>query len=158
MIISNKAEKFDEPWRLVMYNRNETGACTPSYVETEYSEEIEIYYKQRAEELKRLHSEVLDGNLSPIGFFVKYQHINIKDVAKRVRLRAGVVERHMTFEGFRSARVEELQRYAKVFDVSVSDFFDFTFLDEGIAVKRSRHHSRLINQSTFTAIGSHENK
>ena len=158
MIITNKAEKLDEPWRLVMYSKNEAGACTPSYVETEYAEEIETYYRQRVEELKRLHAEVLEGKLSPIGFFVKYQHINIKDVAKRVKLRPGVVEKHMTLHGFRSARVEDLQSYARVFDVAVSDFFEFSFVDEEIAVDRMRHHSRLINESTFTVKTSNENK
>jgi hypothetical protein len=156
VIISNKAEKYDEPWRLVMYNKDEAGACTPRYVESEYSEEIALYYKQRAEELKRLHSEVLKGNLSPIGFFVKYQHINVKDVAKRVKLRAAIVESHMTFKGFKTARVGELQSYARVFDVSVSDFFDFSFVGDGIAVALTRHHNRLINESVFTAASSRE--
>ena len=154
MIISNKAERYDEPWRLVMYNQNDNGACIPSYIETEYSEEIKIYYEQRTEELKRLHAQVLEGKLSPVGFFVKYQHIAVKDVAARVKLRPGVVEKHMTLEGFRSARVEELQRYAKVFDVSVSDFFEFTFVDETIAVDSARYHNRLISQATMCVKGS----
>ncbi len=149
MIISSKAETHDEPWRLVMFNPTDSGKCVPDYIESEYNEEIRIFYQQRAEELERLHREVLTGTLSPVAFFVKYQTMNVKDVAARVKLRSRVVEKHMTLEGFKSARVEELQRYARVFDVSVSDFFDFTFIGDTIAVETKRHHDRLISESTM---------
>lgn len=158
MILSSKAETHEEPWRLVMFNPTDSGECVPDYVESEFNEEIRIYYQQRAEELERLYREVLAGTLSPVAFFVTYQTMNVKDVAARVKLRPRMVERHMTLEGFRSARVEELQRYARVFDVSVSDFFDFTFIEDTIAVETKRHHDRLISESTMRVKGNGRNK
>jgi hypothetical protein len=134
---------------MVMYTPDEEGRCKPTYIESESSGEIETYYQQRAKELKRLHAEVLDGEISPIGFFIRYQHIDPKDVAARVKLRPKVVLKHMSLDGFKTARIQDLINYARVFDVAVSDFFDFSFIDEDIAVDSKRYHNRLIHQATF---------
>jgi hypothetical protein len=136
---------------MVMYHEDGAGRCTPRYVESENVENIHAYYLQRSLEMKRLHEEVVAGSISPVAFFVQYQHMDVKDVAARVKLRPGTVRKHMTLRGFSKARVEELQRYARVFDISVSDLFDFTFVDEAITVESSRFHNRLIHQAKFTA-------
>ena len=150
MIISTKAQTHDEPFRMVMYHEDGDGRCTPRYVESEHVENIHAYYLQRSLEMKRLHEEVIAGTISPVAFFIQYQHMDVRDVAARVRLRPGTVRKHMTPRGFGRARVEELQRYARVFDVSVGDLFDFTFVDEAIRVESARFHDRLIHQARFT--------
>ena len=139
----------------MMYDTDDNGRCVPSYVASEYNEEIDIYYQQRAVEMERLHNELLSGAISPISFFVQYQSMVIGDVAKRVGLRAGQVQRHMTPEGFRRATVEQLMRYAKVFDVTVSDFFELSYLADDIETEVSKHHDRLLLQTTFSVKKTH---
>ncbi len=153
MIISTKPKTHDKPFCMVMYHRDASGRCTPSYVESEHVENIHAYYLQRSLEMKRLHEAVIAGKISPVAFFIQYQHMDLKDVAARVKLRPGQVRKHMTLEGFAKARVEELQRYARVFDIAVSDLFDFTFIEDNIAVESERFHDRLIHQATFKAAG-----
>ena len=145
MFIKKEPEKLDAPFKLLMYDTDETGRCVPSYVPSEYSDDVNTYYEQRALELDRLLDDVIEGRISPIGLFVQYQHMHVSDVAKRVGLRRGQVEKHMTFEGFRTVTVAMLTRYARVFDVAVSDFFEFTETGDRIAITSTRRHDRLIN-------------
>lgn len=149
MIIATKAQIHDKPFRMVMYHPDEAGRCAPRYEESEHVENIHAYYEQRAIEMKRLHEAVIAGDISPVAFFVQYQRLDIRDVASRVGLRPGVVKKHMTMAGFTAAKVADLQRYARVFDVSVGDFFEFTFIDDAIAVTSERFHERLIHQAKF---------
>jgi hypothetical protein len=144
--IKKEPEKLDAPFKLLMYDTDENGRCVPSYVHSEYSDDVNTYYEQRSLELNRLLEDVLEGRLSPIGLFVQYQHMHIKDVAKRVGLRSGQVEKHMTLSGFKTATVEMLIRYARVFDVTVSDFFEFTETTDNIAIVSNHRHDRLINR------------
>jgi hypothetical protein len=149
-LIKKDPEKLDEPFCLVLYDTDSEGRCVPSYKASEYNEDIGVYYAQRAEELKRLHSEVLEGRISPVCLFFHYQHMTLGDLAKRVGLRPGLVEKHMTPNGFKSATVEQLQKYAKVFDVTVADFFEFYFISDEIVTKSAKHLDRLILETVFS--------
>ncbi len=150
-MIKRDPEKLDAPFCLVMYDTDKDGRCVPSYVESEYNEEIGVYYAQRATELKRLHSEVLEGKISPISFFVQYQNMTLSDVAARVGLRVSQVKKHLSLEGFKSATVEQLMKYAKVFDVAIADLFEFYFVSDDVVAESTRHHERLILQTSFSA-------
>jgi hypothetical protein len=149
-LIKKDPEKLDAPFCLVLYDTDADGRCVPSYTASEYNEDIGVYYAQRQEELKRLHSEVIDGKISPVGLFFHLQHMTLGDLAKRVGLRPGLVEKHMTQGGFKSATVDQLQKYAKVFDVTVADFFEFYFISDEIVTKSTKHHDRLILQTVFS--------
>ena len=156
MFIKKDPDKLDAPFCLMLYDKDDTGCCVPSYTESEYNEEIGLFYEQRSLELKRLHKEVMDGRISPVSLFIQYQNMGVPDVAKRVGLRAGKVRRHMTPDGFATVTVGQLQKYAKVFDIAVNDFFEFSFLSEDVSVEASKHLDRLIEQRTFTKKNSHE--
>jgi len=41
-------------------------------------------------------------------------------------------------------------KYARVFDVSVSDFFEFSFMADEVVADATRHHDRLILQTAFS--------
>ncbi len=149
MIISDKAEKLENPSMIVLYDIDQDGKCVPSYKEAEFNEEIALYYEQRAREFKRLHTALIDGEISPIGFFVEYQRMNLKDVSSRARVSQSAVKKHMTPVGFGSIKVEVLQRYARIFDVSLADFFSFIFVSDDLQVTSTRHHDRLLQQLTI---------
>jgi len=146
VIIPEKADKLSSPSMAVMYDADADGKCVPTYKTAEFNEEIAIYYEQRAMELKRLHARLLAGEISPIGFFVEHQRMDIKDVAARARLGQSAVRKHMTPEGFGKVRVEVLARYARIFDVALADFFSFVFVADDLEVATERHQGRLIQQ------------
>jgi hypothetical protein len=56
------------------------------------------------------------------------------------------VERHATPDGFARATVDELRRYARVFDVGVADFFSFVFVHGDLECAARRLLDRLIER------------
>jgi hypothetical protein len=97
--------------------------------------EIAVYHEQRRKELRRLHGRLMAGELSPIGFFLELQRMSPEELAPRMRLRAAVVRGHCTPTKFRELTVELLQRYARVFDVAVGDFFQLVELRDELRVE-----------------------
>jgi hypothetical protein len=153
MIISSKREQYDGSWRLVLYETDPDGKCHPKYTKTEFDEYIGTYYVQRDMELKRLQKELYTGHISPVCFFMTYHHMDLRDLASRMKLRKSTVKKHLTSKGFDAIKVEELRRYARIFDISVSDFFQFTHIPEKVSVQVDRYDGRLI-QSVSIALKS----
>jgi hypothetical protein len=144
MIVSSKLEQYDGSWRLVLYDTDQDGKCNPKYTKTEFDEDIGLYYVQRDMELKRLQRELYAGQLSSVCFFMKYYHMDIKDLAARMKLRKSTVKKHLTPKGFDTIKVEELRRYARIFDISVGDFFQFTHIPEEVSAHVERYDGRLL--------------
>ncbi|MCU0662451.1 MAG: hypothetical protein MUC50_09025 [Myxococcota bacterium] len=155
MIIATKADKHDEGWRIVLYDQEAhgTGSAAPTLTHAEFHEEIDTYYQQRQLERERLYAELIEGKTSPVGFFLMLQGMDVKDVAKRMKLRPGVVRRHLTPEGFASATVEQLRRYARIFDVSVADFFWFARCSDGVSVEVRSDASGLLQLVDLSPTG-----
>jgi hypothetical protein len=151
MIISSKPEQYDGSWRIVLYDIEPDGQCHPQFTKPELDEHIGSYYVQRAIELERLQQELFDGQISPIGFFMEYHNMDIADLAARMKLSKGTIKKHLTPAGFSSAKVEALRRYARIFDVGVSDFFQFTYVPDEVSVEVRRIQDRLIQNVTITA-------
>ena len=150
MIVSSKREQYDGSWRLVLYDTDEDGKCVPRLTKTEFDDDIDTYYVQRVVELDRLRQELVACKISPVCFFMKYYHMDIKDLAARMRLAKKTVKKHLTSEGFDTVKVEELKRYARIFDVAVSDFFSFIFVNEDLSVKTDEFNDRLVQCVTIS--------
>ncbi len=150
MIISNKREYYDGSWRLVMYETDSEGKCVPRVKKSDFDDDIDTYYVQREIELKRLQEELLARHISPICFFLKYFHMDIKDVAARMKLSKKTVKKHMTSKGFGSVTIEALQQYARIFDISVSDFFQFIYITEDLSLKVEKYNDRLVQHVTIS--------
>jgi hypothetical protein len=156
MIVSSKRTEHDSSFRIVLYDTDAEGNCVPSYTLPECDDEIDSYYAQRAIELERLRGELLEGRISPVAFFTELQHMDLKDLAARVKLSPGKVKRHMTPAGFDGVKVEVLKRYARVFDVAVADLFGFTFVPDEVQVQTETHHDRLLVDTRLSWRGEGE--
>lgn len=150
MIVSSKRERYDGSWRLVLYETDGSGKCVPRLTKSDFDNDIDSYYVQRELELERLQKELIACTISPICFFVKYYHMDIKDVASRMKLSKSTVKKHFTPKGFDYVKVEELKRYARIFDIAVSDFFQFTFVNEELKVETDKYNDRLIQHVTIS--------
>jgi transcriptional regulator with XRE-family HTH domain len=150
MIISNKIEQYDDVWRLVTYDTDDSGKCRARYVATEMQEEINTFYVQQAERLKNLQEKLLAGTISPIGFYFELYRMDVKDVAARLRVGKGTVKKHLSPKGFGSIKVDTLKKYAQIFDVSVGDFFSLISVPGAASIKLENYHERLLQHVTIS--------
>lgn len=148
MIVREKGDQYDGRHRVVYYTPDEQGRCTPQHVKSEFDDQIASYYELRVAELQRLQERLLSGEISPIGFFIQYCNMTVQDTAARMRSSQSKVRRHMTPDGFERVKVATLQRYARIFDIAVGDFFQFTHLTGGLEAGVERFHQRLIQKVT----------
>ena len=146
MIIRDERERFEGGFRVIQYERDDEGRCVPTLRPPDAEAEIDGFYALRAEELGRLYGQLCAGILSPIGFFLAYHKMSPKEVGSMVGLGARTVEKHASPEGFARATVEELMRYARVFDVAVPDFFSFVFVHGELACESRRLCDRLLER------------
>ena len=154
MIITGKRETYDGNWRIVNYATESGGRLTPLLEKSFADAEIPLYFEQQATTFARLQKQLLAGAISPIGFYVELTGMNIEDLAARMRLRRSTVRAHMTPAGFARIRVEELEGYARQFDVGVADFFQIAILEGGVAVADSQHPRGRLLQVVVFAPGS----
>ncbi len=146
MFVSTKRESYDGSFRLVLYRPGPDGKLGASLDKSDFDEEIDSFFAQRAAEYERLTRSLLEGRVSPIGFWMAFRGLSAADVAARTRIGRPRVEKHSTWEGFGSATVEMLGRYSRVFDVDVADFFQTASLEEGIEVTIVLHRDRMLEE------------
>lgn len=144
MIIQEKAEGYDGSFRLIMYEPDENGKLTEHARRSELEDQIETYYEQRQLEMERLKQQIQNGEISPIALCMTFQQMTVADLSARAKVAKRHVKKHLTPAGFRELTVELLQRYAKVFDVAVADFFQFLIVKEGVEVKAVHSNERLV--------------
>ncbi len=144
MIIQKKSEGYDGSFRLVLYKKDEEGKTVAQRVKSDLDDQIATFYEQRRTELERLQRELVQGRISPISLFMQYENMTLADLAARIKLSRRKVKRHLTAAGFRDVTVEQLQRYAKVFDVAVCEFFQFITLEPGLSFETKNERDRLI--------------
>ena len=146
MIISEDRERYDGTFRLVLYSADDRGHCRAEMCRSEMDDQIDSFYAQRQLEFERLKQQLLGGEISPIGFCLTYQNMTVADLAARMRLSRRQVKRHLRPKGFATVTVEQLQRYARVFDVGVADFFQFLVEGKGTSVSVEQSADRLVQQ------------
>lgn len=144
MIIREKTEGYDGSFRLIMYEPAEDGKLTERARRSELEDQIETFYEQRQLEMERLKKQVENGEISPIALCMTFQQMTVADLSSRAKLSKRHVKKHLTPAGFRELTVDLLQRYARVFDVAVADFFQFLIVKEGVEVKPNHSNERLV--------------
>ncbi len=135
MIISEEIEKLQGEWRIVLYDTNDEGKCSPNLRAPDFRDDINEYFVQQALRTKSLLKLLEAREISPVGFFMEFHRMDVKDVASRMKLSAATVRKHLSCKGFDSAKVEMLRRYAKIFGVGVSDFFSFIYISSEMSAE-----------------------
>ncbi len=144
MIIREKTEQYDGSHRVLMYEADDAGGLREESRASDLDDQIGTFYEARKLEMDRLRRKVLDGQISPIALCMTYQQMTVPDLAARAKLSKRVVKRHLTPTGFREVTVTILQRYARIFDLSVADLFQFLDVPEGIVVRDEHRQERLL--------------
>lgn len=146
MIVRSTRERYAGGFRIVRYDVDEAGRCTPRVTESDFDEDIDSYYQQQDQRLGTLEAKVLAGEVSPIALYLEMSRMTEEEAAARLRLRRTAVRAHTTPRGFERARVETLAKYARLFDVSVADFFQFTHLDGPLSVEVEHGPGRVVQK------------
>ena len=112
--------------QLILYAEKEDQSIGPvqtgSYLAGNYLDE---FYHIWGNFEKELFEQLMKKEISPISRYKSLEELSISELASRVGLPKWKVRRHMIYKHFRKAKVEELQRYADVFNVPVANFFQF---------------------------------
>jgi hypothetical protein len=149
MIINkNKELKYDPNtnW-FISYEKDPEGNYTAVMDEPVFGGKeklIDQLYQTRAKEFALLKEQLLNGEISPIKLFMQNQMLEIKDVALRMKISVSKVKKHLTPEGFTKIDIQTLQKYAKVFGLSIVDFFQFINVDDQVQVRMDPYPNRLI--------------
>lgn len=124
---------------LAMFAEREDGSYgsveTGSYMVENYFDDFwekQVNFKNSA--LNRLKN----GEVSPIFLYMEITNMTESDLASRVGLSTARVKKHTTPKGFEACKVNELKRYAEIFDIPLSDFFRIDlFASEDSNVKKN---------------------
>ncbi len=91
-----------------------------SYLAKNYLDDY--YLKQKNLELS-LRSKVIEGEISPIEYYMMLQDLSIADLAARVHIRRGRLKKYLKPEFFNRISLPLLRKFAEVFDIPVANFF-----------------------------------
>lgn len=144
MILPARPERYDGSWRIVSVAVGASGALEPTLSPLATHDEVHLSYVARHKESLRLLEEVKAGRASPLALHLQLNRMTADALASFTGLSRRVVARHLEPQGFGSATVDELRRYARVFDIQVADFFGFVRLPDGVAATVSAHQDQLV--------------
>jgi hypothetical protein len=111
--------------QLVLYVEKDDGSygtvLTGSYLARTYIDDL--WEKMRTFEQECVE-QLMDGRISPVGFYIQLKEMAPADVAARIGVSAAKVKKHMQPRHFARISVETARRYAEVFGIQVSGLFD----------------------------------
>lgn len=110
--------------QLILYAEKDDHSYGPvqtgSFIAKNYlSDFLEKRTKVDRDLLEKLHS----GKISPICYYMEIEELTIAELASRVKLRKSKVVKHLHPVHFENVTIEELQRYADIFNIPVANFF-----------------------------------
>lgn len=77
------------------------------------------------EHVEEARRKVLEGQYSPIYFFMEKNMMDVKLLAEYVELPRRRVRRHLSPKGFADLSREHLEKYAEVFDITAEQLINF---------------------------------
>jgi transcriptional regulator with XRE-family HTH domain len=110
--------------QLILYAEKEDDTIGPvltgSYMAGNYLSEFHYIWGNLQ---KTLYEQLQNKEISPVGLYRSLEELSISELASRAGLSKRKVKRHMNYNHFLKAKVEDLERYADVFNIPVANFF-----------------------------------
>jgi len=110
--------------QLILYAEKEDDTIGPivsgSYMAKNH---LDDFYQIWGSLEKDLFTRLVKREISPIVRFKELEELTTSELAARTGLTKRKVKRHLTYRHFLKASVEELQKYADVFNIPVANFF-----------------------------------
>jgi len=106
--------------QMIIYVEKEDGKYGPmqtgSYISANYMDD---YIEKRRNLELELRDQLTNGMISPVKYYMVLEELSLSELAARAGIRKSKVNRHLLPEGFGTATVGELHRYASVFNIPI---------------------------------------
>jgi hypothetical protein len=110
--------------QLILYAEKEDDSIGPvltgSYMAANYLDEFHHIWGNFE---KELFEKLLNKEISPIALYKSLEELSLAELAARSGIPKRRVKKHLKYKPFLKAKVEELERYADVFNIPVANFF-----------------------------------
>lgn len=138
--MKEKDSKVDNAHQLILYVEKEDQSFGPvqtgSFMVENYLEDL---FEKKAKLKEERVQEMLDGKISPLGYYKDLVDIGEGDLAARVGVSRRKLRSHMTPQGFSRISLSQLKEYAIVFGVPVAQLFQVILCDDKeISIKNER--------------------
>jgi hypothetical protein len=116
--------------QMILYVEKDDGKYGPmqtgSYLSANYMEDYT--YKRRNLELE-LRDQLTNGFISPVKFYMVFEDLSLSELAARAGIRKSRVKKHLDPKHFGNATVDELRKYAAVFNVPAANLLQALLLN-----------------------------
>jgi hypothetical protein len=110
--------------QLILYAEKDDSTIGPvltgSYLAGNYLDE---FYQIWGSFEKDLFEQVLSMKISPIARYKSLEELSLSELAARTGIPKRKVKKHLKYKYFLRAKVDDLRRYADVFNIPVANFF-----------------------------------
>jgi hypothetical protein len=117
--------------QMILYVEKEDGQYGPmqtgSFISANYMDDY--IYKRRNLELE-LRNQLISGSISPVKYYMVLEDLSFSELAARAGIRKSRVRKHLDPKLFRGADVDELMKYAAVFNVPVVNLLQIILVND----------------------------
>ena len=143
--------------QMILYVEKDDGKYGPmqtgSYISANYMDDYD--FKRRNLE-KQLRDELTRGSISPVKYYMVLEDLSFSELAARAGIRKSKVKKHLDPKHFGCATLDELLKYAAVFNVPLTSLvqvvlvkdngsFESNFILENKAEKITVDHAQTGN-------------
>ena len=108
--------------QVILYVEKEDGEFGPiqtgSYLSANYMED---YQSKRSNLVKSLNDQLSKRTISIIQYYMVLEELTLSELSARAGIRKSKVKKHLKPDSFIKATIDELLRYARVFNVLPSE-------------------------------------
>lgn len=109
----------------------------------------DFWFKKRHLE-QTLRQKLIDGDISPIQYFMVLEDLTPSELASRTGLSTGKVRKHLQMKHFADIRTSELKRYAAVFNIPVANLFQVVISSQDSNIKYHFYNEEEDKKEKFT--------
>jgi hypothetical protein len=117
--------------QMILYVEKDDGKYGPmqtgSFLSANYMDDY--LFKRRNLELE-LRDQVCQGIISPVKYYMILIDLSFSELASRAKIRKSRVKRHLDPKLFSSATVDELAKYAAVFNIPVANLLQIILVKD----------------------------
>ncbi|MDP1621585.1 MAG: hypothetical protein Q8M08_04510 [Bacteroidales bacterium] len=117
--------------QMILYVEKEDGEFGPmqtgSFISANYMDDYNFKRKNLEIELRE---QLTDGKISIVKYYMVFVDLSFSELAARAGIRKSRVKKHLDPKHFGSATVDELQKYASVFNVPAANLLQVILVND----------------------------
>lgn len=122
--------------QVIMYVEKDDDSYGPlktgSYISEKYFDDF-LLKRRNLEE--SMINKLKEGEISPVYMYMTLAEISLAELAARVKLSKSRVKKHLDPKYFEKIKLSHLKLYAEIFDIPVSNFFQYIVFNEDNTLK-----------------------